>query len=85
MSWDWDKLNNQYVKKEKKPFELKAWMGITAYVILALVMIFTFWNIARWANYKFSYEHKYEQKIIEMVKPEALKEKYKKEAVRDRL
>lgn len=88
MSWDWEELKKQQqakragmnLKEEKKSIKLnKQWLIIPIQIILLLILIVLFWNIGRWAHYKYGYEKKVEQKVIEMVKPEALKEKYKKE------
>ncbi len=87
MSWDWDALKKQQqgkrttevnLEKEKPSFfKFKEWLAIPALILSALILIVLFWNIGRWAHYKYGYEKKVEQKVIEMVKPEALKEKYK--------
>ena len=54
------------------------WMFITSYVMISIMLIILFWFPARWLHYKFAYEVKVEKQIVEMVKPEALKEKYRK-------
>ena len=91
MSWDWEKLKAQQQGKgnidlspKKKKFDKKfdisnSWIVPVAYVLLALVLIVICWYVARWTHYKFSYEVKMKQAIIEMVKPEALKDEYRKE------
>jgi hypothetical protein len=89
MSWDWDKLkeeqeakrntiNNPFKKKEVKYRNTPDWNPIIVFIILGIILVFGFWNIARWANYTFSYEKKIQQIVIEMVKPESLKDEYKK-------
>jgi len=91
MSWDWDKLKEQQEGKgdkinppKKKKFKnIPEWvstvMWITGYAILWGSLVFGFWHIARWVNFKYSYQPKMQEAIIEMVKPEALKDKYRKE------
>lgn len=91
MSWDWEELKKQQQAKrnsvdlnessKKKRFDasvITEFLPVVGYLILAVVLVIIFWYIARWANYKFSYEKKFQQVVIEMVKPEALKDKYKK-------
>lgn len=85
MSWDWDKLKEKYEKekethpKEKRDLtELKGWLYVGTLLLISLILIAVFWYGGRWLNYKWNYEHKIEQKVIEMVNPDALKEKYKR-------
>ena len=87
MTWDWDKLKEQQEtktsnhpskKKEVKIRNIPDWIPIMVFVFLAIILMFGFWNIARWANYTFSYEKKTQEIVIEMVKPESLKDEYKK-------
>lgn len=83
MTWDWDKLKEKHEDKLNKKKEVKHrntpdWIPIMVFVILGLILAFGFWNIARWANYTFSYEKKIQQIVIEMIKPESLKDEYKK-------
>jgi hypothetical protein len=89
MSWDWETLKKQQESKrgkepeKKKPkFRIKdlidnPWAVIPAYVVIIMFLMIFFWYVSRWLHYKYGYENKVEQKIIEMVKPEALKDKYK--------
>ena len=89
MSWDWEALKKQQQAKrgeepeKKKPkFRVKdlvynPWAVIPTYVVITIFLIIFFWYVSKWFHYKFSYENKIEQKIIEMVNPEALKDKYK--------
>jgi heme/copper-type cytochrome/quinol oxidase subunit 2 len=87
MSWDWEQLKkDQRAKgnidpsKKKEKFDIwDSWIPVVAYVVVAIVLVVTFWYIYRWVNYKFSYEPKMKQVIIEMVKPESLKDQYRKE------
>ncbi len=89
MSWDWDKLKKKHQKdkgegKDKlKKRELPEWivpyLVYTGYIVVVLIIMVSLWFPIRWLHYKFGYEHKVEQKIIEMVKPESLKEKYRKD------
>lgn len=84
MNWDWEKLKEEHNKEKDKPKPKKKkrsnWL---AYVYIAMVImgIFTSFFLLRsfvgWFNNKSSYESKVQQAIIEMVKPEALKDKYK--------
>lgn len=88
MSWDWEELKKQQQAKRGKIIEpiiehpkesiILEWLPVVGYVILAIILIIICWYITRWANYKFSYEKKFQQVVIEMVKPETLKEKYRK-------
>lgn len=88
MSWDWEKLKRQKQRgefdkspdksKPKKKFEIPEWAFVVSYVIVAVMLGIAFWFPARWLHYKFAYENKVEQQIIEMINPEALKEKYRK-------
>ena len=83
MSWDWDKLKNRYDKeretiKPKKEFEVRLWLIYVIYAIVTIALVASFWFLGRWAHYKFSYKNKVEKQIIQMVKPEALKEEYRK-------
>ena len=86
MSWDWEELKRkqqgkvkmkQPPKKEKK--KVPEWMWYVLMFTLWLALAVGLWFPFRWLHYKFAYEGKIEQKIIEMVNPEALKDKYKKE------
>ena len=91
MSWDWDKLKQKHRMgkiEEKSPHnhkkrELPDWVVpyslYAGYIITALIIMVSLWFPIRWLHYKFAYENKVEKKIIEMVKPESLKEKYRKE------
>ncbi len=87
MSWDWDKLKKKHQKDEgkdkPKKRELPDWIVLysiyTAYIIVTLAILVALWFPIRWIHYKFAYENKVEQKIIEMVKPESLNEKYRKD------
>jgi hypothetical protein len=87
MSWDWEKLKQQQQgklkvnlkpEKPKKKFKFSPWMVYTGYFFLWIILVIICWNTARWINYKFSYEEKIQKVIIEMVKPEALKEEYRR-------
>lgn len=87
MSWDWEKLKRQQQgkhkvnlnpKKEKKKFKFPTLLIYTSYFFIWIILFIIFWNTARWINYKFSYEEKIQEAVIEMVKPESLKEKYRK-------
>lgn len=93
MSWDWDKLKEDQAKKRKKEDEtdkLPAWRKklsqvkpkhVVAYsvaIISLIVVIIIMFNVARWLHYKLGYQEKVRQEIIEMVKPESLKDKYRK-------
>ena len=86
MSWDWDKLKQQQQGKDfknhpgkskpkKESWELPGWVFGVGYFIIVIVLVVALFFPIRWLHYKFAYEGKVEQKIIEMVKPEALKEK----------
>ncbi len=87
MSWDWDKLKKEHQKGEgkdkPKKRELPDWvvpyLVYTGWIVVALIILVSLWFPIRWLHYKFSYENKVEQKIIEMVKPESLNEKYRKD------
>jgi len=87
MRWDWEKLKQDHEdkqregnsKKEKKKFKFPPWMIYTSIFFLWIILAIIFWNAARWLNYKLSYEGKIQEKVIEMVKPESLKEKYRRE------
>ena len=77
-SFDWDKI------KEKKPFNEKPkkgkfleWVGIILMVIGACGTIFFMVKIFRSVSYTIKYKSQVQKQIIEMVKPEALKDKYK--------
>ena len=88
MTWDWDKLKQQQQrgdfgkhppddkpKRKKQLWELPTWVFNTGYFIIVIALAIGLFFPIRWLHYKFAYEGKVEQKIIEMVKPEALKEK----------
>ncbi|MHA1816594.1 MAG: hypothetical protein ACTSX1_11345 [Candidatus Heimdallarchaeaceae archaeon] len=82
MTWDWEKLKKQqqgksFKKPEKKKRKIPDWFWYTGYIICMLALAVALWFPVRWIHYKFVYEGKIEQKIIEMVKPESLKDKYK--------
>ncbi len=88
MRWDWDVLKKQQQAKrdsinppkKKEKFDIaNSWIPVVCYLIVAIILLIIFWQLARWINYKFSYEDKFKQTVIEMVKPEALKDKYRKE------
>ena len=88
MSWDWEALKKQQQAKrgivdppkKKESCDISdSWIIPVAYVLLAFVLVAIIWNVQRWAHYKYSYESKMKQEIIEMVKPEALKDEYRKE------
>jgi hypothetical protein len=85
MTWDWEKLKQQQqgklkvnLKPEKsKKKKIPEWAFLTTYIIVAIMLAVLMWFPVRWLHYKFAYEDKVRQEIIEMVKPEALKDKYK--------
>ncbi len=68
------------IQNQKK--ELPNWlinlMIYGAYFITVIIVVIIMWFPVRWLHYKFGYEYKVQKAIIEMVKPEALKEKYRK-------
>lgn len=84
MSWDWDQLKKEQQAKrninmkEKKTREVPEWVWGASYILVAIILIILVWFPARWLHYKFGYENKVQQQIIEMVNPEALKEEYRK-------
>ena len=90
MSWDWDKLKKKQQqgdferpapppepRPKKELLERPSWVFQTAYVIILISLAVGLFFPVRWLHYKFAYEAKVEKQIIEMVKPEALKDKYK--------
>ncbi len=90
MSWDWEKLKQQQQgrhpvdnpkKKEVKIRKIPEWVKLTLYIIMCIGLAVLMWFPARWLHYKFAYGDKVEKTIIEMVKPEALKEKYRREKI----
>lgn len=87
MSWDWDKLKRQQQGKlkvnlkpeePKKKFEFPTWAVLTGYLFVWVILVIICWNTARWLNFRFAYEEKIQEAVIEMVRPEALKEKYRR-------
>lgn len=70
---------NQNQKKKETPQWLISTMVCGGYIIGAIVLIALLWIPGRWISYKTKYESQVKKAIIEMVKPEALKEKYKDE------
>ena len=91
MSWDWDKLKKQQQEKRnegikeainpKKKIDLlnNLWIIYPGYFLAVIILAVLIWFPVRWLHYKYGYESKVEQKIIEMVKPEYLKEEYRRE------
>ena len=86
MSRDWEKLKKEYhkendnkpkPKKKKRPDWLVPTMVSGGYVIAVIILIAIIWYPARWISYKLKYETQVKKAIIEMVKPEALKEQYR--------
>ena len=81
MTWDWEKLKQSHQQGEKKKPKRKKvpeWVFYTCYLICMIALAVALWFPVRWLHYKFAYEDKVRQQIIEMVNPEALKDKYKK-------
>jgi len=88
MIWDCEKLKRDNAKAHankdippKKKKKLPGWLVSTmiygGYVIGAIILIALLWIPGRWISYKTKYESQVKKAIIEMVKPEALKEKYR--------
>lgn len=83
MSWDWEKLKRDHEPKRTKPKKKKLpqWLISTivygGYIIGLIILITLLWVGGRWITYKINYESQVKKAIIEMVKPEALKEKYR--------
>jgi len=92
MSWDWEKLkkdhepkrNNPTPKKKKYPAWLVPTMVSGGYVIAVIILIALLWIPGRWISYKLKYETQVKKAIIEMVKPEALKEQYRTKVLNGR-
>ena len=87
MSWDWDKLRQQQQRGEfkdhskepkKERREIPSWEWTGGYIIIWIALTVGLFFPLRWLHYKFAYEVKVEKQIIEMVKPEALKDQYRK-------
>lgn len=83
MNWDWEKLKEKHGEKEpykqlKKKREIPYWIVLTVYIMILLSFIILMWFPVRWIHYKLGYESKVKNQIIEMIKPEALKDEYRK-------
>ena len=83
MNWDWEKLKEEHDKEKDKPKSKKEkktgniWVMVSSIIIMIALASSFLWLSFKWIAPSFSYKNKVQQEIIEMVKPEALKEKYK--------
>ena len=85
MSWDWEKLkedhepkrNNPTPKKKKLPDWLVPIMVSGGWILGAIIIFVLLLIPGRWISYKLKYKTQVKKAIIEMVKPEALKEQYR--------
>ncbi len=86
MSWDWEKLQKKYheetdnkpkIKKKELPGWSTSFLFYGGYIIILLIIIAIIWIPVSWISYKLKYENQVKKAIIEMVKPEALKDKYR--------
>lgn len=83
--WDWEKLKKEH-DKEREEIEVKkkttsSWLKVVYIFMVIMGIVTSFFLLQssiRWIRNTSTYEVKVQQTIIEMVKPEALKEKYKK-------
>jgi flagellar basal body-associated protein FliL len=83
MSCDWETREKEHEEKKKsnpKKKKNSSWLR-PVYIFMVIMGIVTSFFLLqssiRWIRNEVSYESKVQQTIIEMVKPEALKEKYK--------
>jgi len=76
MSWDWEELKRRHQDGNKKKHS--DWKLYTVSIIVVIIIVVIMWFPIRWIHYKLSYQTKVKQQIIEMVKPESLKDKYKR-------
>ncbi len=83
MNWDWEKLKKEHDKEKDEPKSKKKkrpkfnWIMAIVSIIMGIIVVISLWLFGRWAQYTLSYKSKVQQEIIEMVKPGALKDKYK--------
>ncbi len=83
--WDWENLKEEHGKEEKEEIKTKkkeksSWLRLVYIFMVIMGIVISFFllqSFVRGLHSKSTYESKVQQTIIEMVKPEALKEKYK--------
>lgn len=89
MSWDWEKLKKDHEPKSNKPKPKKKkypdWVvSVLVYggsILVMIIVIALLWIPGRWISYKLKYETQVKKAVIEMVKPEALKDKYREKGL----